>query len=303
MELKLANDEDNNKKTGGLSLSGEERGDSKVQENPWDFDKPPEPIVTRSVRSSVTADSSLHTSAASDVHIVVKIGGIIVYVCVLLIIVSIVWTVTQPKIEIYTNMQKISPLFSLCGFFLIVDAILVNVLYERKISLIIWAWLLMIVYPMKREKHVNGGSSWGGLACLGMIMAFAALCANIMTAVTTYGQAVMNADETIRKEIATFMEQPVADGGGNFEAKLKRNFAIQNIDVVTEGNQMVVVVQGNGQYGADKDNFIDYTNKMVPSQLAFVKDASGNYQIGAVQLGDVTLSNHYMNYYWNTFLK
>lgn len=307
MELKLANDEKNDKQTGGLHLSGAEEGkgtgDLKEQENPWDFDKPEEPIVTRSIRSSVTADSSLHGSLTGDVHIVVKLGQIIIYVCMLLMMISIIWIVTQPKIDIYMNLRKVSPLFSFCGFLLVADSILVNVLYERKISLILWAWMLMIVYPMKRDKHVNGGSSWGGLACVGMLIAYVALVANIMTAFTAYGKAVMNEDETVRTEIVTFMEHPVADGGENFGSKLKKNLLIQNVDVATQGNQMIVVVEGNGQYGADKDAFLDYMSKTVATQLAFVKDASGNYQLGAVVLGNVTLSNRNADYYWNTIMK
>jgi len=307
VELKLANDEGNDKQTGGLRLSGEkerkEMGVLQEQENPWDFDKPEEPIITRSVSSGVTAGSSSHSSFLGDVHIVVKLGRIVVYVSILFMIISAIWVATQPKIDSYVNLLKFSPFYSLCEFLLILDAILVNVLYERKISLIFWAWLFGFIYPIKRDKHVNGGSLWSGLLCVGMLLACVALVANFMTALTDYGQVVMNEDEAVRTAVVAFMEHPVTEGGENFGSKLKKNFQIQNIDVETQGTQMVVVVQGNGQYGANTDGFIDYMSKTVATQLAFVRDASGNYKLGGVVLGNVQLSNQNANYYWNTFMK
>ncbi|MCM1179691.1 MAG: hypothetical protein NC347_05520 [Clostridium sp.] len=307
MELKLADDEKNDKQTGSLRLSGagEGKGTGGVpeQDNPWDFDKPEEPIVTRSIQSSVTVDSGSYGGLASDVHIVVKLGRILVYACMFFMIASMIWIVTQPKIDLYMNTRKISPLFSLCAFVVIVDSILVNVLYERKISLIFWAWFLMLAYPLKRDNHVNGGGPLGGLTCFGMLIAYVAFFASIMTSFSTYGKAVMNEDATVRSEIVAFMEQPVAGTGDNFESRLKQNLLIQNIEVVTQGNQRIVVVQGNGEYGANKDGLVEYMSKTVATQLAFVKDTSGNYQIGAAMLGDVTLSNQYLEYYWNTCMK
>ena len=100
-----------------------------------------------------------------------------------------------------------------------------------------------------------------------------------------------------------FMDSPVPGGGENYGSKPKNNFVIQNIDVETEGSQSVVIVQGNGQYGVDTDGFIDYTNKTAATQLAFVKDSSGNYSLGAVILGKTQLSNYYTEYYWNKLLR
>lgn len=307
MELKLTNDEENDKKTGGLRLPGASEqqgmGIQQEQENPWDFDKPEEPIITRSISDGVTAGSNLYSSSVGDVHIVVKLGRIIVYACMLFMIISMIWVGTQPKINSYSNFMKFSPFYSVCEGLLVMDAILVNVLYERKISLVVWAWLLGFAYPIRRDKHVNGGSMWGGLTCVGLLMATVAFMANFMVAFTDYGATIMNEDEAIRTAVVAFMEHTVSDGGENFGSKLKRNLQIQNVDVETQGNQSVVVVQGNGQYGANTDSFIDYTSKTVATQLAFVKDSSGNYKLGAVMLGNIQLSNQNVNYYWNTLMK
>lgn len=307
MELKLANTEENNKEEGGLRLSGglDKSGtDTRPEQtNPWDFDRPEGPVTTRSISSSAIADTSMYKSSAGDVHIVVKIGRIIVYVCMLFMLLSIIWIVTQPKIDIYINMRKFSPLFSLCSICMVVDSILVNALYERKISLIFWVWFLMIFYPMKRDKHVNGEGLWGGLVCVGMLMAYVALIANVMTAFTTYGKAIQNEEETVRTAVAAFMEHPDADGGDDFGSKLKKNFSIQNVDVVTQGNQTILVFQGYGRYGANKDGFIDYGNKTVETQLGFVKDASGDYQLSGAVLGNMQLSEYYLNYYWKNIIQ
>ena len=307
MELKLANDENSDKKAGGLRLSGEpeqqEMRSQLNQENPWDFGRPEEPVVTRSISSTGVYDSSSYSSTVSDIHIVVKLGRIIIYACMLLMIITMLWVVTQPRIDIFFNIMKLAPLYSFCEIVFIVDVILVNVLYERKISLILWAWLFYPVYPLKRDKQVNGGSSWGGLVFAAMLIMLVVLGVNYVTAFTNYGAAILNGDKEVRNAVVEFMDSPVPGGGENYGSKPKNNFVIQNIDVETEGSQSVVIVQGNGQYGVDTDGFIDYTNKTAATQLAFVKDSSGNYSLGAVILGKTQLSNYYTEYYWNKLLR
>lgn len=307
MELKLTNDENTDKKTGGLRLSGEteqqEIGNQQNQENPWDFGRPEEPVVTRSISNTGFYDSSSYKSKVNDIHIVVKIGRIAVYACMLLMIIAMVWVVTQPKIDIFFNFMKFAPLFSLCGVILIVDAILVNVLYGRKISLALWAWLFYPVYPLKRDKHVNGASSWGGLVCIATLIVLVAWGANYVAAVMNYGVTIVNRDKAVRDIVAAFMDSPVPDEGENYGSKLSKNFVIQNVDVQTEGNQSMIIVQANGQYGKDADSFIDYTNKTAATQLAFVKDSSENYRLGAVILGKTQLSSYHTEYYWNVLLR
>lgn len=307
MELKLANDEKPDKQTGGLRLSGEpeqqETESQGNQENPWDFDRPEEPAVTRSISNTGVYDSSSYRSTVSDVHIVVKLGRIIIYGCMLFSIITMIWSLTQPKMDIFFNFMKFGVFYSFMEPVFIVDAILVNVLYGRKISLVLWAWLFGAVYPMKRDKHVNGGSPWGGLVFIAMLLTGAAWVASLMTAFTTYGATILNEDAAVRTAVVEFMDSPATDDGENFSLRLKKNLEIQNIDVETEGNQSMVIVQGNGRYGADTNGFIDYTNKTVATQLAFVKDSSGTYKLSAVVLGNTRLSNSYTEYYWNVLTR
>ena len=307
MELKLANEEKPDKQAGGLRLSGEleqqEMGRQKNQENPWDFGRPEEPVVTRSISNTGVYDRSSYRSTVSNIHIVVKLGRIAVYVCMLLMIIAMIWCVTQPRIDIFFNFMKFAGFFTFCGVVFVVDAILVNVLYERKISLVLLAWLFYPVYPLKRDKHVNGASPWGGWVCIATLIVLVAWVVNYVAAFTNYGAAILNGDKAVRNAVAAFMDSPVPDSEENYSSRLGKNFVIQNVDVETEGNQSVIIVQANGQYGKDTDSFIDYTSKTVPTQLAFVKDSSGNYRLGAVILGETQLSNYHIEYYWNVLVR
>lgn len=306
MALKLANTEENNKDEGGLRLSGgqEKPGtDTQTEQaNPWDFDRPEESLKTRSV-SSTAPDSSTYKSSAYQIHPVVKIGRIVVYVDMLFMIIAMASIGAQPKLDIYLSIIKLSPIFSVCELLLIVDAVLVNVLYEKKISLIFWAWLLAFVYPLKRDKHVNGGSSWGGLICIGIIMASVFLASNMVVASLTYGLAIVNVDEAERAEIKEFVEYTAAEGEDSFGERLKRNFTVENIVVEKQGNQTIMVFQGIGRYSVNENAFLDHGNNSVETQLAFVKDSSGDYQLGAVLFGDVQLSEYYMQHYWENLIQ
>lgn len=307
MGLKLADDGENKKNESGLQLSGmseQQRTDQKTeQENPWDFEKAEKPIVTHSISSSAITDSRSHGSFVNDIPAIVKVGGFVVYACILLMIGSMVWVALQPKIDIYITLTKFSPIISVCQVIIFIDAILVNVLYERKLSIILWAWLFCPVYPIKRDKHVNGGGSWGTLACGGMIIATVATVGNFTAAYMNYGQVIMNEDATVRNAIVEFMEQPVPNSGESFDSKLNKNFQIENMDYVTQGNKNIIVVQAYGQYDFTSDGIIDYTSNTVPTQLGFVKDSSGKYTIGAMVVNDSTLSAGNVEYYWTVLMK
>lgn len=307
MELKLANDEEKDKPSGGLRLSGaveeQEPGLQKTEDDPWDFGKQEKPFTTRSISSTAVEYSDMYSHSGNAIHILVKLGRIAVYIAILLSDIAAIWVLMQPKVDMFYNAMKIGPLNSIIQLLLIVDAVLVNVLYKKKISLVFWAWLLGFVYPIKRDNHVNGGSAWGGIICFVTLSVGIAFGVGIYTSLMSYGEVVQNEDAAVRTEIAAFMEQPVADGGETYGEKLKRNFFIQDAIVETQGSKSVLMIGMKGQYGVTSDNFIDYTDKTVPTQLTFVRDSSGNYQLAGVILDNTRLADAYTNYYWNSLLR
>lgn len=307
MGLKLANDDEHENNGGGLRLSGvseEQRTNTRMeQDNPWDFAKDEEPIVTRSISSSAISSSDFHSSQASDTSIIIKITGILAYLSLLVEIGGMIWIAMQPEIDVYVRTVKISPLFSACQLMMIVDAILVNVLYERKLTLILWAWLFCPVYAIKRERHVNSGASFGGLLCAGYIIATLVFIGKVFSASMEYGDVITNLDDTVRYTVVEFMEQPTPEGGETYKSKLDRSFLVDEMDCVTQGNQQVVVIQAYGLYDFSSDGILKYTSFSVPTQLCFVKDSAGQYKPAAIVVNDKKLTEKNIKYYWNTLIK
>ena len=118
--------------------------------------------------------SSVQRNDISGDNIILIIGKYAAHLSIILEIALIAWICSQGMSDVYMNLQKLQGVFSICTLVVIVDAVLVNILYGRKVSLIVWALLLPFVYPMQRNKYMSGSGGLGTLCCFGFLVAFLA---------------------------------------------------------------------------------------------------------------------------------
>ncbi len=285
MALKLANDNEKNE------------GTRHVEQNPWDYDGVP--ARETSIRSSF--NNEVYTASVSrsmsDTNIIVVIGRILVYIAAILIIGAALWCATQNKVDIAFNILKLSWAFTISNVICFVDAILVNVLHERKISLIVLAWLLPFLYPFKRDQHVNGSGGIGALMSLGMVIALVCVCAIMFSSITTYSGIATIEDDHTRTIAAEVFDQGGTQGT-SLGARISGNVAVSNVQVVTKGTKTVVVFEGLGRhYIGEEGVLIESGNMVYETQLAFVKNESGQYVLSGVVLGNKQMNSQFVSYY------
>lgn len=309
MELKL-HEEEKQESTGRLRLSGVEKPEHSDDEandrNPWDFDGQ-EPYQMTSI-SNMAVNSADYSSAIQSKNtgnnIVLAIGKTALYVLFILDIIVIVWCCQQSKVDLYTNLLKWQWVGSICSIVGLIDAILVNVLYERKISLIVIAFFLSFLYPWRRAKFTNGNGGIGALIAVGMVVASVTLFASTYSAFTSYGNVVMEPDAEIRKSVAEVIDQPTEDGS-TLGTKIGQNVTIQSADVRVQGNTTQVIIAGMGRHYVDTSNnaLVEMNTKTIPTQLLFVKNGEqGTYQLSGAALDDKALSSQYLEFYNNSVL-
>lgn len=285
MALKLANDNEKDESVGT------------VQSNSWDYDGAP--VRGTSIRSSFDNEvySSGRPRVTSDTNIIIVIGRFLVYIAAILFAGAAIWCATQHKADVTFCILEIKWVFTIANTICIVDSILVNILHERKISLIILVWFLPFLYPFKRDQHVNGSGGIGALMSLAMTVAFVGVCAVMVSAIQTYGSVAMIEDEQMRKTAVEVFDQG-ASQGTSLGKRISNNVEVTDVQVVTQGSKTVVVFVGAGRHHISEEGvMIESGNKIYDTQLAFVKNESGQYVLSGVVLSNKQLNAQYVSYY------
>lgn len=304
MELRLANDE-KKEEGGGLKLAGMEPANSlnnpAKEDNPWDFDKPTGAVQSVSISESAPYQSDM--SVHQGENTVVKVSGIIMYLAFIGKIVILALLCMGPKIDIYANIFRYTFILGICEYIPFVDAIIVNALYEKKISLYFFAWLLPFFYPGKRDRHVNGGGI-GTLLGIGSLIAVIAVFGNMISAMFTYGAKTMvEADKETRTEVAAMLDYPTANGNTLGET-LRSSFMIAEATVEEQGGKKIIALLGNGSCMLNSDNTYTMTNKNTPTLLLYEKNTATNtYELKGVTTGNMQLNSPYIKWYQNEILK
>ncbi len=304
MELRLANDE-KKEEGGGLKLAGVESANSlnnpAKEENPWDFDKQAGAVQSMSISESAPyqSDMSVHQGEST----VVKVSGIIMYLSFIGEIVIIALLCMGHKIDIYADMFRYKFILRFFQIIPFVDAIIVNALYEKKISLIFLAGFLTFLYPGKRDRHVNGGG-FGTLLGIASLIAVIAVLGNLISAMLTYGvKTVRISDKETRTEVAAMLDYPTANGN-TFGETLRSSFMIAEATVEEQGGKKIIALLGNGSCMLNSDNTYTMTNKNTPTLLLYEKDTATNtYELKGVTTGNMQLNSPYIKWYQNEILR
>lgn len=304
MELRFADDEKKENSESGLKLSETnhqqmEKEDNGVP-NPWDFNVESEPVVISSI-SSTTETNTVGTKDQEGRELVLKIGMIVVYVCFILNIASAAWICTQETSKLMENVLKFQGLYTATTLICIVDAILVNILYERKVSLVFVAWLLGFLYPVIRNKHVNGRSGMGGWCCFGTLIAGVVLTVYLFKGLSMYGSILVIMDEETRTQAVALMDQTMEDGR-RLGDKIMKNVYVEGAAMEKEGAYTFVGLVGEGSVKIDGDVFMDMGTGSVETRLGFVKEGNGKYELQAVVLDGTEMTSYGAKSYWNSVI-
>ena len=235
-------------------------------------------------------------------NIVIKVSKILLYIAFLGFMGIYIALSVGEKADIMKNILKYAVVSSLCEGMICIDAILVNIFYKRKISLIFWSWLFPIVYPVKRNKHVQGHSGYGGWLGVGMLVTGIIFAVNFMVAYMQYGMIMAVEDDTVRHAAVEIFDQPIADGVtlGN---KLNSNTYPLAAEIQQQGNEEGVIFSVLGGAYVDNNTFMLTGQKNIETQLLFVKNAeTSEYELVAASLNGEILNSYYLDYYKNNVL-
>lgn len=282
MGLKLANTGETEENTAKAAAEGG---------NPWDFDTPERPLKTMSVTNIESYDTVKKQDNNTPILV---LGEIIAYLVIICDICAIVWALLQPRVSILSNMQKIQGIFSAATIILIIEAILVNVFYKKKISLIFTAGFIGVLYPWFRNKHVKGSAGFGPIILVAYLAVFAAYMAAAMSAFQQYGDVLKISDEALRNKVVTVLEQP-DETGSTMGKRIGNCMAIKTVQ--EDGDK--IAFWGMGSYYIDKGQgaLVETMDASVATQMLLVlKD--GKYQLDKVYLDGEALEGEYYNFYW-----
>lgn len=308
MNLKTDIDEQNQLNTGskGLKLADVDNekmnGQAAGWKESWDFSEEIEPVRITAVDSALKREAG-ELKETNVANVFLLISQIILYALIVAEIAALAYISSKEPFSILNNMLTFKGLFQACTVYFIVDSILVNVLFERKISLIIFAWLLPFLYPWMRQSHVKGKGGIGGIVTL---IYFLSLGAFIMAAgrqYMYYGGIMLEKDAAVRAAAAKLLEQ-IQENGETMGDLFYDHYSIDTVTAKKEGNQTVIVFSGNGLFYLEQDTFVRNLNKTIPTQMTFVR--SGNdikYQLQAVNIDGVELSERGIKNYWQFMLQ
>ncbi len=315
MALRLANDDSN--KPSGQAKEPERNpwdppaGNKEPERNPWD---PPvgdygqqndwnTGLERQTIHISQTVspdDFTVEKRSGQGDNAIIKISGIILYIFYIVFIGCMIWLASQDPLLIQDNESIIKSISSIMVIYIIIDAFLVFFLYEKRVSLLVFAFLLYPFYPIRRNKVIRGSSGTGALLTLGYFVAFIAVVVGIYNGYLNYG-GIINADSTTRQESKMLLDQTTRTGK-TYSSAMKQYLEIKNAELQEHDGITYLVIVGYGSISIDDSNTYVVGAKTVPTTLVFEKDtSSGQYKICAVEAGKKQFTEYGAISYWSIY--
>lgn len=254
---------------------------------------------TMDTSTSNVSDVVVSGNTAGDKNTIVTISGIVLYALFALAVAALAWmSVMESPVNIHDNIKKVQPLFSFLSIYVIIDAIIVFVLNEKRISLIVFAVVLQPFYPIKRNKVVNGSGGIGALVTLAYFIGLIALMGSLYKGFSTYGSIIVIEDPSVRRSAVAMLDQPM-DNGVTYGQLINEYMIIDDAAIEEKNDQTLIALTGKGNVSLRDDGIYEVGTYNVDTALVFSKDLSGNYNIVSVQLGNKKLTGAGAQGYWN----
>ena len=226
---------------------------------------------------------------------------IIAYVAIIVKLSCMGWICSQHAVDIVYNVQPLQWVVNVVAVVIVIDAIVVNVLHKRSISLIVFALLLDCLYPLQRGKRTEQGETIGTILTVIMFIAYGALFLQAGKAVNNYGTIIYLEDEKTREEIAFVLDQEINNARlGN---RIMQIMDIEEAIYGQENKKDVVILEGKGSVHLQNSSFVANGYKDTETRLGFVKSDTGQYELVSVTLGDQVLTDQYLEYYQKEVLE
>ena len=299
MELKLVDDDEKKTqepvKEPGTNPWDSPKGNSRQYNNP-DMGLDREPIQ---IANPVIVDDTMTGRGGSiqGDNVLLMISGIIVYCLFIIAIGSMIWFTKQDVIMAYDNLNKIQSIFFMLELFVIIDAFIVFFTYEKKVSLLVFAFLLNSFYLLKRSKVVSSLGGISGIITLGYFIGIISLFVYLFNGFSTYGN-ILTADTAVRQESKILLNQ-TTENGKTYSSVMKKYLEIKNAALQEQDGITYFVIAGYGSLTIDESNTYTVGAKTVPTTLIFGKDlGSGQYKICAAEVGNKQLTDFGAVSYW-----
>lgn len=270
------NGKNSDKTTRKLQLAGEKHYMHDLEtSNPWDYEK----------RTNKSTSYKKGSFASKNTRMIMQLSRFFVYLAAVGVIGIFVFLSLSNHADIFVNIMKYRSIFTLLTIVFIVDAIIVNIVFEKNVILILFAWILNFLYPWKRDKSVHEGTT-GKVLTVGIIAALIAMTGTFFAAFTTYGAGTLiMEDETSRHMVAECLEQDV--NGELLGKALFDNFDIQEVQLNKTNKDVTIIFKGMGNVKANGENIAD---KALPTMLTYKKTASEkHYKLVAAEVDDEEL--------------
>lgn len=293
MGLKLVSDDAPQKKE-AVSYTETDRNDYRDLE---------EPIVRVQPVYNAGVSEKRHMSGNSMIT-VLGFCQILVYIVSIAIIGLYVYAIMQGKFNMYNTLMNMKIYIQLSGVVFLVDAIVVNIFYQKSISLIVFSIILSLFYPAKRDS-VTGGKL-GTVCTVGMTLAFVIIIVQFLVGAGKYGTSVMTLRDNYSTEHAKeFMEQTGDGTSEELGDLLSKNIQVDSITFKQDKGKDTVVIEGMGEIYYMGDSLYQYNYKGVHTCLVFARDSvSQIYVLQDVDLNGTTLSKSLVDLYWeNVWMK
>lgn len=302
MQLKDTEDNKNETQVGGLRLAGVDndamlKKAKESQSEVWDFSKDMEPITITSAKSAAKREVEENRQTnASDIFL--RVGGVLVYMAVLAQILVLMWISTQGAASFITNMNNFSFVFSVGTGILVVDAILVNILFDKKTSLIPTAWLLSFLYPAMRRSFVKGSA---GFATVVSVIYFLSIClfgAMVGREYMRYGGILLVEDTECRVAAVQVLDYQW-ENGETLGDVFMEHMQIENATMVVADKETQITIEGKGLLYPLENTMGRSLNKNIPTTITFVKVQSGTgYSVKSLVLNGEEMSESGIQLYW-----
>ncbi|MBQ9983937.1 MAG: hypothetical protein IJP29_05040 [Lachnospiraceae bacterium] len=312
IELKLNSQEDPNdvfrlgeqmqEEPKGLKLSGQANATKSVGDknaNPWDNPYDEYKGGPRSISKPID-HRTYKKKEEREQHPVLLISFILmtaVFVCEIAVL---AWISAQNDVDVQYNLMKFVWVFGVVPIVVFLDAILVNALYKKKISLILLGWLLPFVYPLKRGNFTNGHSVTGHIVCWGSLVAYISVILMISEAVSNYGVIVQMSDAEIRHKAAAVLDQDIR--GIKASSRIMPNMNLETAICEQVDGEEVVYLIGKDSLYVEGYAFVDTGENNIDTVLGFAKNDAGQYELIFVSFAEQVLNKAFIQTYWDEVL-
>lgn len=246
-----------------------------------------------------------------------KISKAVTHVISILFILVFGYSSIQDIAEFHQYLLPALGVFLACGAVYTVDAVLVNRMYKKNVSLYVLSWVFNFLYPTVRTKYIKRRYS---IIAIGLAVLMIGTTVNFGCTYLAYSKSFsatyIAKDKDEQQMIQYLLEQP-SENNKRLGELLGDAFQATGVAAKRVANQDVIVLIGQGLYDVDgnavlnkkggksskvdkkKSIFVRQDKCSVETQLVFIKNPKNDqYTLSSVKINEQQLLSAYVGAYW-----